>query len=66
MNKTGPFSVDYHSGGAYVSADRTNLCNGCMSDGEVDAQIRLMKEFLDRIAVEMKRRIKAEEKKDIF
>ena len=66
MPDTGPFSVEMDMGGAYVVADRPNLCSSCMSDGEVDAQIRLMKQRLDRVAAQMKQAIKDLEGKPIL
>lgn len=56
--------MDIH--GAYVVADRAQICSGCMSDGEVDAQIRLMKLRLGRVAVQMKRAIKENKDKPIL
>lgn len=66
MPETGPFSVEIDIHGAYVVAGRSNLCSGCMSDVEVDAQIRLLKERLDRVAAEMKRKIKQQEGKPVL
>ena len=67
MPDTGPFSVEMRGlNGAYVIADRTDLCPGCMSDGEVDAQIRRLKQHLDRAAVQMKRAIKDAEGQPIL
>lgn len=61
-----PYSVEMHMDGACVVADRPNLCPGCRSDGEVDVQIRRLKQLLDRVAVKMKRAIKEDEDKPVF
>ncbi len=66
MPDTGPFSVEMSVHGACVVADRDNLSLSCMSDGEVDAQIRLLKQHLDRVAARMKRAIKDAEGKSIL
>lgn len=66
MTRTHPFSAGMHAGGAYVVADQPNLCPGCMSDEEVDHNIRRLKQLLDRAAVQMKADIKDLEGKDIL
>jgi hypothetical protein len=50
------------SGAAVVGAghdgDRSRLCPGCLSDGEVDAQIQLLKDDLNAVAIRMKQAIR--------
>ncbi|MCA8878610.1 MAG: hypothetical protein KDA73_01370 [Rhodobacteraceae bacterium] len=59
------FDFEYTASGALVVVRREPLCPGCMSDGEVDAQIALLKEDLDAVAVRMKRAIRREENKPL-
>ena len=40
--------------GPSVIAVRDRLCAGCLSDGEIDANIRLLKDDLDAVAKRMK------------
>ena len=50
------------SGAAIVAAgrdgNRSRLCPGCLSDGEVDGQIQLLKADLDAVAIRMKKAIR--------
>lgn len=39
--------VDFHIGGAFLRVGDMSLTNGCMFDGEVDAQVRRLKEAID-------------------
>jgi hypothetical protein len=57
------FDFEMGMGGAAVVAagrdgNRSRLCPGCLSDGEVDAQIQLLKADLDAVAVRMKKAIR--------
>ena len=55
------YDIDIH--GARVVVRQEPLCAGCLSDGEVDANIAFLKNDLDAVAVRMKaaiRRQKAE------
>jgi predicted GTPase len=51
--------------GARVIGVRERLCPGCKSDGEVDENIRLLKEDLDAVATQMKRSIREQAKKSL-
>jgi hypothetical protein len=55
--KTFDFTIDIH-GAAVVSRRGVRLCPGCLSDGEVDAQIQLLKDDLDAVATRMKKAIR--------
>ena len=50
------FTIDFH--GARVVIQKEPLCSACMSGGEVDAQIKLLKEDLDAVAKRMKAAIR--------
>jgi hypothetical protein len=57
------FDVEMGMGGAVVvgagrDGDRSRLCSPCLSNGEVDAQIQLLKADLDAVAVRMKEAIR--------
>jgi len=52
------FDFDINIHGANVVVCREPLCSRCLSDGEVDAQIRLLKDDLDSVAIKMKRAIR--------
>ena len=58
------------SGAAIVAAgndgNRSRLSSRCLSDGEVDGQIRLLKADLDAVAIRMKKAIREQAKKPIF
>ena len=56
------FDCEISIHGAAVVVQREPLCPRCMSDGEVDAQIKLLKDDLDAVAVRMKAAIQ----KDAF
>lgn len=63
---TGVFDFDLDMNGARVVVVREPLHGGCLSDGEVDANVGLLKEDLDRVAVRMKRAIREYHAKPIF
>ena len=48
------FDFDINIHGARVVVRQGPLCPGCLSDGEVDGQIRLLKADLDAVAQRMK------------
>lgn len=50
------FNINIH--GATVVVRQKPLCSGCLSDGEVDAQISLLKDDLDAVAQRMKAAIR--------
>lgn len=52
------FHVEHGVNGARVMARSHQLTAGCISDAEVDANIRMLKDDLDACAKEMKRRLK--------
>ena len=49
-NTIGAFDFVIDISGARVIGVRERLCPGCKSDGEVDGNIRLLKEDLDAVA----------------
>lgn len=65
-NAIGVFDFDIDISGARVVVVREPLHGGCLSDGEVDANIRLLKEDLDRVALRMKRAIREQRAKPLF
>jgi hypothetical protein len=48
------FDYDIDFQGAHVTVRRVPLCAGCVSDDEIDTNIRLLKEDLDAVAKRMK------------
>lgn len=48
------FDFDNDPNGVRVVVAREPLHGGCLSDGEIDANIRLLKEDLDAVAKRMK------------
>ena len=62
----GVFDFDIDMNGARVVVVRKPLHGGCLSDGEIDANIRLLKEDLDRVARRMKRAIREQRAKPLF
>ena len=66
MSETGPFSFEIDIHGACVVADRPRLHPACKSDREVDFHVRQLKEYLDRVAAQMKQAIKDDEDKPIL
>ena len=66
MPETGPFSFEIDIHGAYVVADRERRHPACKADGEVDFHVRQLKEYLDRVAAQMKQAIKDDEDKLIL
>jgi hypothetical protein len=58
------YTIDIH--GACVHAAVDPLCPGCLSDGEIDANIALLKADLDRVATLMKRAVREQAKRPLF
>lgn len=54
------YQIDFH--GARVVVEREPLCAGCLSDGEVDTNIALLKEDLDAVGEQMKAAIRRQGK----
>ena len=52
------FDFDINAHGASVVVYRELLSSRCLDDGEVDGQIRLLKEDLDAVAAQMKAAIR--------
>jgi hypothetical protein len=52
------FGFEFDFNGAYVVVRREPICNACLSESEVDAQIELLKEDLDAVAKQMKKAIR--------
>ncbi len=46
------YDIDIH--GAWFVVGREPLCPGCLSDEEIDAQVKLLKDDLDAVAKRMK------------
>ena len=59
---TGAFDFDIDIGGARVVWAKEPLHARCLSDGEVDANIQLLKEDLDAVAERMKAAIREQAK----
>jgi hypothetical protein len=57
------FDIDTH--GARVVVRLHPLCSGCHTDREVDANIKLLKEDLDAVAVRMKAALKVQASKSL-
>lgn len=62
----GPFGIEVDIHGARVVVMRTPICAGCLTDGEVDAQIKLLKASLDDAASDMKVAIPKQLAKPLF
>jgi hypothetical protein len=58
------FEIDIH--GARMVPTRDPLCPGCLSEGELDAQVKLLKDDLDAVAMRMKRAIREQAKQPLF
>lgn len=56
------FEINIH--GAHIVVQREPLCAGCLSDGEIDANIKLLKENLDEVGERMKAAVRKQ--KDIL
>jgi len=65
-NTIGAFDFVIDISRARVIGVRERLCPGCKSDGEIDGNIRLLKEDLDAVALQMKRAIHEQAKRPIF
>ena len=52
--------------GVILKTGDDRLTNACMSDGEVDAQIKLLKESIDKMVPEMKKIIRDNEGKPLW
>lgn len=64
MGTVGRFNFDVsHIGAKVIDAEtRSQLSNHCLTDSEVDHQIKLLKEDLDAVAKRMKRAISEQRK----
>lgn len=60
------FDFEVDTGGVRVVVRRQPLGRGCLSDGEVDADIRALKEDLDQVAQRMKAAIRKAADKPVF
>lgn len=58
------FDIDFH--GARVVVVRTPLTASCLSDGDVEHAIQLLKDDLDTVAERMKQAIRAQLRKADF
>ena len=58
------FAMDIH--GARVVVRTEPLCAGCLSDGEIDTNIRLLKDDLDTVAKRMKAAVRKQAKAPLF
>ncbi|MBN4046608.1 hypothetical protein JYU02_01260 [bacterium AH-315-P15] len=67
MPKTiGSFDFEPSGFGAVVVPTKERLCPECVSDGEVDGQIMLLKQDLDAVAQKMKAAIRKQRSKPLF
>jgi hypothetical protein len=60
------FDFDSTSGGVAVVVVRTPLMGGCVTDGEIDTNIKLLKDDLDAVALRMKAALANHRDKPIF
>lgn len=58
------FEIDIH--GARVTSYHRALCAGCTSNGEIDANIRLLKADLDAVAKKMKVALKKQQREPVI
>jgi len=58
------FTID--NNGAQVIVRREPLMGGALSDGEIDTNVRLLKENLDEVAKQMKSAIAKQHKQPVF
>lgn len=58
------FECDIH--GARVFVAREPLMPSCLSDGEIDYNIKLLKDDLDEVATKMKKAVREQAKKSDF
>ena len=63
--KLDKFYVEHDLHGARVMTVSLRLTAGCVSDGEIDTNIQMLKDDLDACAREMKRRVKNDHR-DLF
>ena len=60
------FDFDIDINGARVVVAREPISPGCLSDGEVDDEIKLLKDNLDAVAARMKVAIRKQAKQPLF
>jgi hypothetical protein len=58
MSTVRVFDFDIGIHGAYVVIRKEPLCPGCATDGEVDIEIKRLKDDLDAVAQRMKKAIR--------
>jgi hypothetical protein len=63
---TGAFSFEINVYGALITVRQHLQLGRCQSDGEVDHNIRLLKDDLDELAKRMKVAIREEHQKPLF
>jgi hypothetical protein len=56
------FDFDFDIYGAYVVIRKEPICPGCSSDGEVDIEMKRLKDDLDAVAKRMKMAIREQAK----
>ena len=66
MGTVKAFDFEIDISGARVVARYHPICSGCLSDGEVDANIKLLKDDLDAVAEQMKKAIREQAKIPLF
>jgi len=59
------FDFDIDGSGAFIVLRKSFICPGCLSDAEVDANIKLLKDDLDAVAKRMKKAIREQAKKPL-
>ena len=52
--------------GARVYVARTPLMPPCLSEGEIDCNLQLLKDNLDALVAEMKKAVREQRKKPVF
>jgi hypothetical protein len=60
------FDFAINISGARVVVAREPLCPGCTCDGEIDANIKLLKDDLDAVAERMKAAVRKQAKEPLF
>lgn len=62
----GAFDLEENSGGVSVVSTKTRLHAGCMSDGEIDQHIQILKDELDDVGKRMKVALRALKRRPMF
>jgi len=65
-NTVRAFDFEIDINGARVTTAQHPLCPGCLSDREVDAQVKLLTDDLEAVAERMKQAIREQAKHPLF